>query len=173
MSGQAPQLAPGAGEHPYGGRGPLLMGIAWTGWIIATTLVGLRLYVRLKMEREAGKWALWWAMIALVRDRNTDTVTATDVVRFVLLLQSACYLSLSTLVLAIIRTSCFFHNLPKQSNINGPLMLSLHSLRGFRNFPLLHFFLRFKLRRTTSWAQLFSGSWESLMFVKTDYSPIS
>lgn len=53
----------------YGGRGPVIIGIAWTGLIISTVLVVGRVYLRMKNGGQQGKMqdaAMWFAIASWV-----------------------------------------------------------------------------------------------------------
>lgn len=50
---------------PYGGRGPLIMGIAWTEASIALVLMLMRTYTNALVVKSF-KWDYFWAMLALV-----------------------------------------------------------------------------------------------------------
>jgi hypothetical protein len=52
-------------DSPYGGRGPLLMGVTWSLAIVAMTLIGLRTYANVVIVKKSG-WDYVWAMITLV-----------------------------------------------------------------------------------------------------------
>ena len=47
----------------YGTKGPVILGVTWTGASVATILIGLRVYTRVKLV-PSGTWALGWALLA-------------------------------------------------------------------------------------------------------------
>lgn len=53
-------------NSPYGGNGPLLMGVTWTLAIIAMILMGLRTYANAVVVKKF-TWDYFWAMLTLVR----------------------------------------------------------------------------------------------------------
>lgn len=53
-------------KNPYGGNGPLLMGVTWSLTILAMILMGLRTYGNAKILQKFS-WDYLWAMITLVR----------------------------------------------------------------------------------------------------------
>ena len=56
-------------ENPYGGRGPLLMGVTWTMAAIAIILTGLRTYTNLIIVKRFS-WDYYWAILTLVRSQG-------------------------------------------------------------------------------------------------------
>ena len=59
----APQELP---KSPYGGRGPLLMGVIWSMSIVAMILMGLRTYTNAVVVKKFG-WDYFWAAVTMVR----------------------------------------------------------------------------------------------------------
>lgn len=53
-------------KSPYGGRGPLLMGVIWSMSIIAMILMGLRTYTNVVVVKRFG-WDYLWAAVTMVR----------------------------------------------------------------------------------------------------------
>ncbi|KAI9722447.1 MAG: hypothetical protein M1828_004814 [Chrysothrix sp. TS-e1954] len=52
-----------ASASVYGGRGPLVLAVTWIEFSLATVLLGLRIYTRVRLVKYAG-WALIWACVA-------------------------------------------------------------------------------------------------------------
>ena len=55
-------------ESYYGGYGPAIVGLSWSLFIVATTLLSLRIYTHFAVVKGRGGWALIWACIAWVKD---------------------------------------------------------------------------------------------------------
>lgn len=53
-------------QSPYGGRGPLMLGVIWSMSIIAMILFGLRTYTNAVVVKKFG-WDYFWATVTLVR----------------------------------------------------------------------------------------------------------
>ena len=51
--------------HPYGGRGPLVMGVTWAETAVALILILLRTYTNAVLVK-AWKWDYFWAIVTLV-----------------------------------------------------------------------------------------------------------
>lgn len=51
--------------EPYGGRGPVVLGVTWSLSAIATILMSIRLYVKFGMKRPGGS-AFMWVIAAYV-----------------------------------------------------------------------------------------------------------
>lgn len=52
-------------NHPYGGKGPMMMGITWAEACIATALIGLRAYTNAAIIKNFG-WDYYLALMTLV-----------------------------------------------------------------------------------------------------------
>lgn len=52
-------------DKPYGGNGPLLMGVTWSMTIIALVLMGLRTYTNIAVVKQFS-WDYFWAAVTLV-----------------------------------------------------------------------------------------------------------
>lgn len=65
----AAPLGPQSFEHPYGGRGPLLMGVTWTMAAIAIILTALRTYTNAIIVKRFS-WDYYWAILTLVRGQG-------------------------------------------------------------------------------------------------------
>ncbi|KAI9725332.1 MAG: hypothetical protein M1828_003348 [Chrysothrix sp. TS-e1954] len=103
------------GCSAYGGRGALVLGLTWAEFTIATFLMCLRIYTRLRITSDAG-WALFWSLLTWVslvlRTTHNDssisdlplqvTGTVTQV-----LLTLAVYYGLGNHVLRIIECSTY------------------------------------------------------------------
>lgn len=63
-------LPPDSHNNPYGGNGPLLMGVTWSLAIIALILMGFRTYSNAVISKHFS-WDYLWAVITLVRNTHT------------------------------------------------------------------------------------------------------
>ena len=62
MADQVPARSP---SGPYGGKGPLILSIAWTEASIALILMLMRTYTNAFLVKSF-KWDFFWAMLKLV-----------------------------------------------------------------------------------------------------------
>ena len=62
MADQVPAPSP---SGPYGGKGPLILAVAWTEASIALILMLMRTYTNAFLVKSF-KWDFFWAMVTLV-----------------------------------------------------------------------------------------------------------
>lgn len=52
-------------DNPYGGRGPLVLGVTWAEASLALVLMAMRTYTNARIVRSF-QWDYFWAMLTLV-----------------------------------------------------------------------------------------------------------
>ena len=57
--------------HPYGGRGPMMMGVTWAEACITIVLMGLRTYTNAVIAKSFG-WDYYLALMTVVGDINSS-----------------------------------------------------------------------------------------------------